>query len=521
MTESDVRYDRRVTTEFLSHFMSDGVAQYLPQLAAHSKYPVDFQLRRDVKSGAEHATVYVGLTAVLKVKGAKSGTLSLDVHPTHQKSGRFKPVWRAQRTPEELAEIWGEVELYLERIVPLATLSHGHKEGAVQAAFSSQPDASIAVLDREVTPSFRNEAVKRRFLSECEQPILSALDERSLGFSGRPRRLGNECDALAVDRDGRVLAVEVKPLAGGRIAWAPAQAVMYARILQRWIEEDTSAEGAHAVLRGLLHQRRELGLAPPVELADGPLRVTPVVALQRGASAEMIRRTMAVRDVLARHDLGVESVEIREVTLTGQLVPVDDSRTGDGQPRSVGSYAVAMNQRGIEWKSFTEILPDEARRPGQVLNRRKEPVDVAYAMPRAYADHNLLPEVRGQALALFRELGIPWHQGRDGSPSPHLRSSQVQCVNALGQMVSDPSRIERAFSEALGDLDSVRDFGEIDANEKGRFLTFEFIGEKDYFGESRAGIRTRGTQCTSVDAAFAYRTQDGRDVGVSSQGVRK
>lgn len=131
-----------------------------------------------------------------------------------------------------------------------------------------------------------------------------------------------------------------------------------------------------------------------------------------------------------------------------------------------------------------------------------------YALPRDYAEYNLLPEVRQQALALFKELHISWHQGVAEGPTPHLRSSQVQCVNALGQMMADPERITRAFGPAL-DIARVRDFGVIDATEAGRYLTFEFIGGSDYFSEGRAGKRTRGSQSTSLDAAFAYTTKSG------------
>jgi hypothetical protein len=511
MTAFNVRYDRRVSETFLSHFLEDGVAAYLPRVAAHARYPVDFQLRKDVKSGAEHATLYVGLTAVLNVRTGRAGTLALSTHSTHVKTGRFDLAWGKPRTPEQLAKIWGDVESYVERIVPLATLSHGHKEGAVQAAFSSQPGSTLAVLDREVTPAFRDTPLKEQVLAECERPILQVLDDDRLAFSGRPKGLGSECDALAVDSTGRLLAVEVKPLAGGRIPWAPAQALMYARVLQKWVDEDSSAEGPTKVLRGMLQQRRALGLAPAIELGGGPLRLTPVVALQRGASAEAVRRMRTVRDVLAEHDFGVSPLEIYEVTLTGELVPLREGRETDGRPRPTGAYTVAMNQRAAHWKAATHTLPDEARRPGQVRNRQRESVEVEYALPQAYAEHNLLPEVRTEALSLFAELGIPWHQGGKNSPSPHLRSSQVQCVNALGQMVSDSKRIKRAFTTVLGDMDSVRDFGEIDPDEQGRYLTFEYIGPKDYFGEGRRGHRTRGSQCTSVDAAFAYRTTSGKD----------
>ena len=106
------------------------------------------------------------------------------------------------------------------------------------------------------------------------------------------------------------------------------------------------------------------------------------------------------------------------------------------------------------------------------------------------------------ALALFSELGIPWHAGVGNGPSNHLLSSQVQCVNALGQMVTDPSRLERAFGTPLGTAEVLQ-------IEPGRFLTFEYIGDEDYFNEGAGGPRVRGAHCTSVDAAFLHRNDGG------------
>lgn len=113
-----------------------------------------------------------------------------------------------------------------------------------------------------------------------------------------------------------------------------------------------------------------------------------------------------------------------------------------------------------------------------------------------------MPEVRDIALTLFAELRIQWHFGVGAGPSNHLLSSQVQCVNALGQMVTKPDRLIRAFGRPLGTA-------EVLTIEDDRFLTFEYIGPKDYFGEAPHGVRTRGANCTSVDAAFLHRTTAG------------
>lgn len=125
-----------------------------------------------------------------------------------------------------------------------------------------------------------------------------------------------------------------------------------------------------------------------------------------------------------------------------------------------------------------------------------------FCLPGDHAALNLLPEVREAAVSLFAAEGVHWHAATAAGPTNHLLSSQVQCVNALGQMVHDAARLKRAFG-ALLDIDEVLDI------EPGRSLTFEYIGPTDFFGEVPHGDRTRGARCTSVDAAFLHRRGDG------------
>lgn len=170
------------------------------------------------------------------------------------------------------------------------------------------------------------------------------------------------------------------------------------------------------------------------------------------------------------------------------------------------SYIDQQNAMLVAWKLATTALCDEARIAGTY--RGKGAYDVC--LPREHAALNLLPEVREEAIALFRELNIAWHDGVDGGPSNHLRDSQVQCVNALFAMRFDAERIKRAFGTYVDIAEVLPVDPEIEPD---ALLTFEFIGPTDYFGEGvRHGKevgRQRGTNCTSVDAAFRYRTSHG------------
>lgn len=502
-------YDRRVSDAFLRHFDeqddSGGGLSSLVTYARSARHPVDLQFRRG--GGLEWATLYVGLTSVLDVRASRDGRLRLTVHPTHAAKAGFDETWRTPVEPQVLYDRWPDVEHYLDRVIPLATSSHGLKEGAVQAALSSFSSPARVVFDRETTPSFSNTAERADFLAECQRPILEALQAADLGFGGLPKKLGNECDALGVDDQGRLLAIEVKPQGAGSVAFVAAQALMYARITRGWLGQVGDAEVA-AVVDGKIAQRARVGLTTSQLRLDAPVRVVPAVALQRGSSREMVRRMLAVRDALAGVDPEVAPIEIYEVTLLGDLVPLDESRLPDGRPRT-RDFAASMNHRMVSWKQDpASPLPQEARAPGLVRSRAGTDVEVDYALPAEYAEHNLLPEVRDTVMEMFRTEGIAWHQGSSG-PTAHLRSSQVQCLNALGAMVHDPERIVRAFGGPL-DLGAVRDLGVIDPREAGRFLSFEFTGPHNYFGEANGAVPLpRGSHSTSVDAAFAYTTAGG------------
>ena len=165
------------------------------------------------------------------------------------------------------------------------------------------------------------------------------------------------------------------------------------------------------------------------------------------------------------------------------------------------TYSEQQKINAAQWKEHTSTLPEDAKRAAPYIGKKGLPGPRAYdfCLPSTFAKFNLLPEARATALTLFRELGIPWHAGVAGGPSNHLLSSQVQCANALTAMCSDPARITRAFGQLL-DIDEVLEI------EEGRNLTFEYIGPVDFFGEAPNGQRVRGAHCTSVDAAFRYRT---------------
>jgi hypothetical protein len=219
------------------------------------------------------------------------------------------------------------VELYLERVIPKAARDHGMTEGAVQAVVSKSKNKDWAMLDREVTPSFADSATKSNILGQCMQPLVKVVAKAPVKHTTRPARFGAECDLLALDRDGRVLAIEVKPATSPGVAWVAGQAAMYARVLQEWIhrdatpDESTGYPGPRAVLEGMLAQRQALGHARGFNVSwTKDLIVTPVVVLQRGVAPVQRDYMLAVRDSLAKARIDqLQPVEIYEVSILGDF----------------------------------------------------------------------------------------------------------------------------------------------------------------------------------------------------------
>jgi hypothetical protein len=141
----DYRYDRRVDAGFLRLFTSRGVFRTLTEYARKARYPVDLQFRSNPKTGAQHASLYVGLTTVLDVHWEPE-LVRLAAHPSYHSSG-FDPAWTSW-APVSAAQAWSEaVDDYLDAVIPKAAAGRAAVEGSVQAAVSSFGSAKRAMLD--------------------------------------------------------------------------------------------------------------------------------------------------------------------------------------------------------------------------------------------------------------------------------------------------------------------------------------------------------------------------------------
>ena len=312
----EFRYDRRVSADFLRLFTGQGAFRTLTEYARKARYPIDLQFRGSPKSSDQHASLYVGLTTVLDVHW-RPGQVRLAAHPKYRDFG-FDPHWMSW-TPAGLAADWSDaVDRYLDAIIPYVSTGRAAVEGSVQAAVSSFSSNKRAMLDREVMLHFRDTATRNRIMDQVSADLLHCLGTAPVPGT-RPRSFGGKCDLLALDSSGSLLAVEVKPRGVSTIVWAPAQAIVYARLLRLWTRQDPQAS---EVIAGMISQRKKLGLLTGrIPRPSAQPAVLPVVAVQRGMSGKHREGMLAVRDHLTREGIGEAArLQMFEVTLAGRLL---------------------------------------------------------------------------------------------------------------------------------------------------------------------------------------------------------
>ena len=113
---------------------------------------------------------------------------------------------------------------------------------------------------------------------------------------------------------------------------------------------------------------------------------------------------------------------------------------------------------------------------------------------------NLWEGIRVDALQYFKRNKIPWWKGNNDSPSGHLLSSQVACVNYLYYLRQRKDLVTAVLNEIDNDITEalIVDDG---------YVEFEFIGTRQHLKEKSW---TRGANCTSVDAAMIGKNSAGK-----------
>lgn len=139
-----------------------------------------------------------------------------------------------------------------------------------------------------------------------------------------------------------------------------------------------------------------------------------------------------------------------------------------------------------------------------------------FCLADGYSHKNLHSSIRNDAIKCFADRKIPWHDGCNGRslPSNHLCCSQSCCVNFLFPMVNNERLLLRVFKKVYPEIKAPLQMviGDVTGGEDYSYLSFEWIGLKDYLGETirKIGKRTRGANYTSADFAFRFLRADNK-----------
>jgi hypothetical protein len=174
---------------------------------------------------------------------------------------------------------------------------------------------------------------------------------------------------------------------------------------------------------------------------------------------------------------------------------------------STASFVSRQQASAAAWKASSPLPTEEARvaAPYEAGKAR-----YPFVLPGEHCWLNLLPEARDVARTRFAAAAIRWHSGGN-SPSSHLLSSQIQCVNALAPFVQDPEALATIFGGLLP-IGRVVPFGAATTSpyDETDHVVFEWPGLASHLNEWPPNRRpTRGAYATSADAALRYLTPDG------------
>ncbi len=532
-----MRLDRRISATLLAELQPGGALAWLVAVAAAEPELYDVALWRSAGGKRSWAALTAGTVEVLAVD-ERAGLFRLRPDPSIWRSKAVPIEWFGWMTRRRLEVLWPEVCRLTGAVLGSRAVADAVRDPRAQtvARLGAPGAGPLRVITRGPRITWERPIERDATVARVLRPLRRALATGpDRAWWPRPKQLrerrglvATPPDLLATDPGGRILVVEVAGGASTSPA-APVRARFGAELVGELLRIDA---GALDVLAGMLAQRSGLGLTAPGRGLAAPARVVPVVLVDDGGDGpagradldKAVHRIRSVVEALSRRPPASALVDPPEVWLVDQHGTLTDviDLGGDPSPGPVGSGPFLREARAaaVAWKRSTRCLPDEAREPAPYQGRGPA---LELCLPERYARLNLLPEAREIALDRFRSAGIDWHHGVDDGPSNHLLSSQVQCANALGPVVSRPDSVRALFASVVP-VGSVLRFGasppggDLEGHDPDDHVVFDWGGSVDHLGDAatarRAGPRSgrpdRPAGVTRADAAFRYLTADGQ-----------
>jgi hypothetical protein len=201
---------------------------------------------------------------------------------------------------------------YLDLVLPAA----GTGRGAVGAgAFAVR---GRAVIQQDFGAVFGTAEERRRLMQEVSADIRAALTPNPVPGPLHPFTAVS--DALFLDADGVLVVSEIEGRRAPEVRFAAAQAIVYLKLLRRFLEADAAALD---LLRTVVASRRALGLGVPLlDRVTATGQTAALVSVQEGVSPKLLAQFESVRRTL--EESGIEEasqLRVEVVGLDGRVRP--------------------------------------------------------------------------------------------------------------------------------------------------------------------------------------------------------
>ncbi|HPF99367.1 MAG TPA: hypothetical protein PLE77_04815 [Kiritimatiellia bacterium] len=248
------------------------------------RYSIDIQLRED-----NSLMYYHGTTRLLRLDLKKTGSgirAKASAAPTyteHEGSKRQYDAFKQTLTTPRGDQARRSFKEYLKAAASSANARYyaNHKEGwwqnrlCIEHGLEWTPSSPWLVVDRECVIGFDGKAEKKEFYEQVlgkYEKIQNDLQRSDVEKWGRiGKGLGDELDILALDRNGNLIAVELKYGGSAKgVYWGPLQVGAY-RDAFELVMKDVSSD----ILR-LARQKIQLRLLP-----ESALEILPTKGFQK------------------------------------------------------------------------------------------------------------------------------------------------------------------------------------------------------------------------------------------------
>ena len=267
----------------------------------------------------DEVQVYCGLTRVLKVRRLRSGDVKITADPAYTEQPCATKFFRTWNTND--SGFSEAIEAYLNGVKVNPSFIKG--EGQVQSQWSRVTEPWVpfdreAVLKYEPTEN-RPQATAFPEVEAARGKLMDVLEaHRTVARHAQwaaPPKGGHELDQLAIDRECRLLLIELKDASKrtANVYYAPFQLLRYV-----W-EWRNAIKAVKADLQKLIEARVAIGLTPPevAPLIKGGIRAAVGFGPDH-RTTEVKRRYDMVLDIANQHlPPGVSAIETWEYTDNG------------------------------------------------------------------------------------------------------------------------------------------------------------------------------------------------------------